>query len=187
MKKIYIVLTYTGTILAKIIKFYTRKKYSHVSIALDRELNRMYSFGRLNPYNPFIGGFVKEGIDFGTFKRFRNTEAMIFSLEVTDEQYEKIVNIIKLFVAKRKIYRFNILGLFLVPFHIRIIKRNCFYCAEFVKYIMENSIEGITLPEIIKPVDFTKISRMKFIYQGKLREFNKFKEREEQFFPINME
>lgn len=30
----------------------------------------MYSFGRLNPYNPFWGGFVHESIDKGTFKRF---------------------------------------------------------------------------------------------------------------------
>ena len=64
MRKIYIVLTYTGTFLAKIIRFYTKKEYSHVSIALDEDLGRMYSFGRINPYNAFVGGFVREGIKF---------------------------------------------------------------------------------------------------------------------------
>lgn len=64
MRKIYIVLTYTGTLLARIVRFYTKKKYSHVSIALDEDLSRMYSFGRLNPYNAFVGGFVREGINF---------------------------------------------------------------------------------------------------------------------------
>ena len=54
MKKIYIVLTYSGTPLAKIIKLYTKKDYSHVSISLDKKLTKMYSFGRINPYNPFI-------------------------------------------------------------------------------------------------------------------------------------
>ena len=49
MKKIYIVLTYTGTILSRIIKVFTKKEYSHVSIALDQDLKYMYSFGRLNP------------------------------------------------------------------------------------------------------------------------------------------
>lgn len=53
--KIYIILTYTGTLLSKIIKFYTKDEFSHVSLALDIGLNKMYSFGRLNPYNPFIG------------------------------------------------------------------------------------------------------------------------------------
>ena len=39
MKKIYIVLTYTGTILSKIIKGYTRAEYCHVSLALDENLS----------------------------------------------------------------------------------------------------------------------------------------------------
>lgn len=38
MKKIYIVLTHTGTTLSKIIKSYTKDESSHVSIALDSEL-----------------------------------------------------------------------------------------------------------------------------------------------------
>ena len=46
MKKIYIVLTYTGTFLSRIVNIYTGKKYSHVSISLDKNLEYMYSFGR---------------------------------------------------------------------------------------------------------------------------------------------
>ena len=59
MSKIYIVLTYSGTVLSKLIKIYTQKEYSHVSISLDENLKQMYSFGRLNPYVPFVGGFVQ--------------------------------------------------------------------------------------------------------------------------------
>ena len=36
----------------------------------DRDLERMYSFGRRHPYNPFWGGFVIESPRTGTFKRF---------------------------------------------------------------------------------------------------------------------
>ena len=89
MKKIYIVLTYTGTWLAKIVKFYTKKEYSHVSISLDENLDEMYSFGRLNPYIPFIGGFVQESPKYGTFKRFSKTKSVIYSLDVSDDTYEK--------------------------------------------------------------------------------------------------
>ena len=80
MKKIYIVLTYTGTILSKIVKIYTRREFSHVSIALDEDLTKMYSFGRLYPYNPFLAGFVHEGIDHGTFKRFKKTKTKKHSI-----------------------------------------------------------------------------------------------------------
>ena len=41
-KKIYIVLTYTGTILSRIIKLYTKAEYCHVSLSLDKKLNKMY-------------------------------------------------------------------------------------------------------------------------------------------------
>ena len=43
-------------------KSYTKDEFSHVSIALDIQLEKMYSFGRLKPYNPFIAGFVHEYI-----------------------------------------------------------------------------------------------------------------------------
>ena len=58
MKKIYIILTHTGTFLSRVIKAFTGNKFTHVSIALDRNMEYMYSFGRLRPYNPFLGGFV---------------------------------------------------------------------------------------------------------------------------------
>ena len=51
MKNIYLIITYTGTIPAKLIKLYTKNEYSHISISLDKELTEMYSFARLNPYN----------------------------------------------------------------------------------------------------------------------------------------
>lgn len=54
MKKIYIILTQTGSVVSQMVKLYTRKKYGHVSISLDRELKNMYSFGRLKATNPFM-------------------------------------------------------------------------------------------------------------------------------------
>ena len=86
MKKIYIILTHTGTALSTIIKYYTKDEFSHISISLDENLEEMYSFGRLNPYNPFWGGFVHESIKNGTFKRFKNTRTEIYSLNIENEQ-----------------------------------------------------------------------------------------------------
>lgn len=171
MKKIYIILTHTGTVLSRIIKKYTKDEFSHVSIALDEELNKMYSFGRLNPYNAFYGGFVHEYINEGTFKRFYKTRAKIYSLEISDEQYKEISkNIIKFEQSKDK-YKFNIVGLFAVGIHKRIQKENRFYCAEFVKYILEKSGVDTKLPEIIKPEDFKKLEGLKEIYSGLLRQY----------------
>lgn len=169
MKKVYIILTYTGTMLSKIIKYYTGDEFSHVSISLDSQLRKMYSFGRLNPYNPFWGGFVHERINLGTFKRFSKTRAKIYSLEIEDEQYEKLKYTILYIKKMKRDYKFNILGLFAVGFKIKIKADKSFYCAEFVKYVLEESSIETKLPELIKPEDFKQIKNLKLEYDGLLK------------------
>lgn len=172
MKKIYIVLTYTGTILSKIIKVFTKKEYSHVSIALDQDLKYMYSFGRLNPYNAFIGGFVHEEIDKGTFKRFKNTKSLVYDINVTDLEYTRIMQNIYNFEQNKEKYHFNIKGLFAAGFNKKITKDKSFYCAEFLKFILDESGININLPEITKPEDFEKVENKNVIYKGYLKNYN---------------
>lgn len=171
MVKIYIVLTNTGTLLSKIIKIYTGKEFTHVSISLDKKLKKMYSFGRLNPYNPFIGGFVHESINHGTFKRFKNTTTCIYSINIEEEQYEKIRRVIKEFKRQRRKYKFNIIGLFAVAIHLKIKRRNSFYCAEFVKEILQIADIPEELPNIIKPEDFCLLKNINIEYKGMLQKY----------------
>lgn len=171
MKEIYIVLTHTGTALSRIIKTFTKDEFTHSSISLDENLKEMYSFGRLNPYNPFVGGFVHEAIDSGTFKRFYNTRTKVYALQVSDFQYEMIENTIRQIETEKENYTFNRLGLFAVGFHRKIRKEHSFYCAEFVKYILEKAGIETNLPELIKPEDFKKIEGLQEIYEGLLRKY----------------
>ncbi len=172
-KKIYIVLTYTGTALAKLIKYYTHSEYSHVSISLDEELNDMYSFGRIYTYIPFIGGYVHEHLDKGTFKRFKNTEASIYELNVTDEQYEIIKNIVLNMYENKELYRFNVIGLFANGLNIKFMERqNYFYCAEFIKYLFKCANIYIDLPELTKPNDFKSVKELILTYKGKLNKYS---------------
>lgn len=171
MKRIYIILTHTGTVLSKIVKAYTKKPFSHVSIALDADLEQMYSFGRLRPSNPFWAGFVHEYKDKGTFKKFINTKAKVYCLEVKDEQYEIMKKVIKHFKENRERYKFNIIGLFAVSINMKIKIKNYMYCAEFVKYMLDSAKVENDLPEIIKPEDFEKLEGIKEVYSGYLREY----------------
>ena len=172
MRKIYLIQSCTGTVLSDIIKGYTKNQYTHISISLDKELNEMYSFGRLNPYNPFWGGFVHEYVDKGTFARFYNTDSAIFELEVTDEQYEKVKQKIGYVEKNKESYKFNIAGLFMVAANKRRVKKNTFYCAEFVRYVLKRSkINTKVLPKIIKPQDFSKLEGLSLVYEGKLSDY----------------
>ena len=171
MKKIYIVLTHTGTILSRIIQSYTKDEFSHVSIALDIELQEMYSFGRLNPYNPFIGGFIHEYIDKGTFKRFKKTVTKIVELDIDESQYIKLKNTIKHIQNEKEQYKFNVIGMFAVGFNIKVKAKNSFFCAEFVKHVIEESNIDMKLPELIRPESFKDLDGAKEIYRGLLREY----------------
>ena len=171
MKKVYIVLTHTKTILSRLIKEFTKCEFSHVSISLDIDLNKMYSFGRLNAYNPFFAGFVHEYINKGTFKRFYKTKTKVYSLNVTDEEYVKIENTINQIKAEKEKYKFNIIGLVAAGVHKKIGNDHSFYCAEFVKYVLENAGIKTNLPEIVKPEHFESLEDINEIYYGLLKKY----------------
>ena len=172
MKKIYIVLAHTGTILSRIIKMRTGAEYTHSSIALDKNLEQMYSFGRQYSYIAFIGGFVREGASFGTYKRFYKTEISVLEIPVTDEQYLKVYEHIEYIKKHKKEYRFNILGLFFAGFNKKLQFNKTYYCAEFVKKMLEVAeIDKSELPDVIKPKNFKNLSNAKLIYKGKLKKY----------------
>lgn len=174
LKQIYIILSQTGTILSNILKTATGATYNHVSISLDPELRTMYSFGRLNPKNPFIGGFVKESLNGGTFAHFPQTEALVLSINVTPYQYKKIRRKLETMYCRTPIYHYNYLGLFLAAFKIKYKKKNCFYCSEFVKDILVNYkvARENKLGRITHPMYFLDLDNTKHIYAGKLQAYH---------------
>jgi hypothetical protein len=171
MKKVYIVLTYTGTLLSRIVKLYTRKEFSHVSISLDENLENMYSFGRENPYLILPAGFVREGVDFGTFKRFKKTKTAIYSLQITDEQFDNLKHEIEKFNQDKENYDFNIMGLFTAMFRWKLKREKKLYCAEFVKVVLDDAGVVTNLPKCVRPDDFKYIDGLKLVYTGKLKNY----------------
>lgn len=171
MRSIYLVMSQTGTMLSRTIKFFTGKQYNHISISLDDNLTCMYSFGRKNPNNPFIGVLVEEGINKGTFKKFYKTQCKVIEIELTDEQYESVYQNIKKMLKEKEKYKYNILGLVLALFNIERHHETKFYCSEFVRYILDNSqIDVSKIPTIPHPVDFNILSN-KNIYEGQLKNY----------------
>ena len=170
--KVYIVLSQTGTVLSRILKLYTRAPYNHSSIALTEDLEVMYSFGRLNPYNPFRGGFVQESARFGTFKRFKNTRVMVVEAEVTEKAYGELCEHIHAMLKTRTEYHYNYVGLFLAAIRIHRAKRNCYYCSEFVKAMaVQAGVEGAeAIPAIVKPMHLLRVPH-RTVFEGRLRDY----------------
>lgn len=167
---IYILLTHSGSMFAKLINVYTRDKYTHASIALDKDLKELYSFGRLKPYNPIRAGFVQEDIINGTFGRFPKTRCALYSLKVDEIQYYKVEKNLEKFKEESKKYGYNFLGLFGAMFHHPIQRRYSYFCSQFVSEVLMNS--GIKIidkhPGLTAPMDFLCCEDLEFVYEGYL-------------------
>lgn len=172
-KHVYIVVSQTGTLLSRFLKLVTRAEYNHASISLVPDLDIMYSFGRKNPYNPFLAGFVKESARFGTFKRFSKTRVVVLAIAVSEEQYQAISRRINTMSVLKHHYRYNYLGLWLAGLRICYRQKRCFYCSEFVKDLLEKQdIHGVdALDPIVQPIHFLSLPAAQQIYTGLLKDY----------------
>ncbi len=171
-EKVYIVLSQTGTALSRVLKLITRAPYNHSSIAFSDDLRTMYSFGRARPYNPFVGKFVEESPDKGTFKRFKNTEILVLEFEVTSDACAEVGALIRQMMRERARYHYNYMGLFLAALRIHHEKADSYYCSEFVKAMAQKlGLDGVEkIPPIVKPIHFLGLEH-KVVYRGKLQDY----------------
>lgn len=171
--EVYIVISQTGTLLSRVLKFITKAEYNHASLSLDRTLGTMYSFGRLDPYNPLHGGFVMESPHWGTFKRFHETKAIVLRVPVTEEQYRALQEYLTQMYGEKQKYHYNYLGLFLAWFGIVYQQENCCYCSEFVRDTLDKFavVDAGQFERIVKPENFLRVIGDDVIYSGNLQEY----------------
>lgn len=171
-KYIYLVFTKTGTWLSKLIYIFSNIKYAHTSISFDNSLRQMYSFGRINPENPFSGGFVEESIYEGVYKKFTKCECMIYRVKVTTEQYCLLREKIDKFTLEKSNLRYNFLGLFGVLLNMPLRRENHYFCSQFVSEILmeSNVFHSEKSPALIKTNELFSIKNKEIIYEGFLLE-----------------
>ncbi len=167
--KIYIMISFTHSVLGKIIKAYTKERYVHVSIITTKDASHGYSFGRKNLNNPFIGGFVIENYD-EWFEKFPNAYCRILELEVKEKSYHEILNIINHFENNAKKYSYNILGLFLRIFGKGFSFKNKYFCSQFVSHVLKeaNVMDFDKEDTLVTAKDFRLNTRFSIVYEGSL-------------------
>lgn len=177
-KNIYIVLTRTPTNLSKAIRFFTKKPYNHISLALDDRLFYLYSFGRRRPKNPFITGFIREDIDRGFYHYYSATTCIVYALTISEAQYERLQSYLRPFLQDPLKYSFNFIGLISCGLHIPFSRKNRYFCSQFVSEALERS--GIVCFHrdfrLIQPTDFLELPNLREIYHGKITEFKEMTE-----------
>ncbi len=187
-KYIYVLLSRTHTTPARLIRFFTREPYSHASIALDIELNQLYSFARKHIHNPFDCGFIEENIETGIFGMDKNVYCSVYEVPVTEEQYEIVRNEIEIFKKNRDIYQYNYTGIISLMFGKSVADGKHFFCSQFVSHIFYKS--GVRLfsksDGLIRPYDFHIRLKRHMIYSGRLSEYRSFLQGETKQFEENL-
>lgn len=172
-KKIYILLSQTGTCISKMIKVYTKAKYNHSSICVDDNFECFYSFGRKVPRFPLIGGFVTERLNAGVYKLFKNTTCCLYSLEIPVDNYHLLCTLIDGYKKNRNYYGYNLIGLFGVMADYPIKRRRKYFCSQFVGSVISKSnvYDFKKNINLLTPQDIEKIPGLTKIFEGKLENF----------------
>ncbi len=173
-KKLYILISNTGSFPSRFLHFFTKDKYTHSSIAFDRELNEMYSFGRKHPYMAFWGGFIKEHYSIGTFKRFFNrTKIAVIELIILADTYSQIQSQLRGMYEMKDKYKYDFAGVFMAYFGKVRKKKNYYYCSNFVQEILSHHGVGLEMEKsgVVKPIHFLGLKDAKIIYEGTLKEY----------------
>lgn len=167
---VYILLTDTGTLFTRLIRCFTGAAYNHASLALDEELNELYSFGRKRPNAPWLAGFVREDVYEGTFRHFSDTQCVLLRLGVSAEQRNNVMAVIDEFQRKADDCRYNLLGLLAVPLGLEWKRDNAYFCSQFAAEALR--LSGIRLwdrpSSLIAPNDFLEHPGFEVVYEGAL-------------------
>ncbi|WP_028609350.1 hypothetical protein [Paenibacillus harenae] len=168
--EIYVLLTHTGTLFSRTIQLYTKDRVNHASIAFDRDLTEVYSFGRKNPNNPFIAGFVKENV---RSEFFKHSTCALYKCEVSQNAYLNIRKQIHHMEQNQDRYKYNLFGLLGVMFNIEIEREHAYFCSQFVASVFEQG--GVSLvnkpPLFVTPGDLENASKLELVYNGKLQSY----------------
>lgn len=171
--QLYILLSNTYSLITRAIGLYTGEPYNHVSLAFDSELREMFSFGRLQPRNPWIGGFVQEQVDSGTFAYFKDTVCALYQFEVTAEQHRAVRESVREFEREKERYSFNLIGFAGVAAGYPINRQYAYFCSQFVTTVLQRG--GVQLfekpPGLVSPHDFQYHPQLTCIYEGRLADY----------------
>lgn len=170
MKKVYILLTKSNTFCSKLIHTATKGNYTHASISLDADFEKMYSFARRYKHAMLPAGFIKESLYCGIMGDSDDMQCAVYELQVTNLTYLKLKTLIKNMEKEKKKYNYNLIGLLTCLFNKEIERKRNFFCSEFVYYALAESgaIVYETHRSLVKPMDLQRIEGAREVFSGEI-------------------
>lgn len=173
-RSVYVVVTCTGTGVARAIRFVTKQPYSHAAVALDPALSRLYSFSRVYKRTPLPASFVPESVGAGTLGRFDSIPCEIYAVSLTEMQYQRLKGMIAYFGMLRKAYSYSIMGLFRVKMQREHTLHRKFVCSQFVAYVLSECGVRLNKPACLySPEDLRHLPDARLVYRGELNRYHR--------------
>ena len=166
---LFVVLSYSGRGFSKVISKYTKSKFSHASLGLEPELDKLYS------YNLQAGGFDIESLDI--YKK-NNSQAhlAVFCTFLNKEQIRKVRLSIDQLLSVRNDTRYSIKNLLGIGLNMDFESNITMICSQFVDRMLKMvNIDHTGKPSgLVTPNDFyvNKSDNMYLIYDGPIMEYN---------------
>ena len=177
MRKIYILISQTGTLFSRSIKWYTKQPYNHGAICTDKHFPVFWSFARRWPRLPFPGCFVKEEFNKGTYALFPDTDCIVLAFDAEDEKVEKVDAILGEHINSKKRYGYNYLTLISTVLLGKVVesKHHRRTCMEFVAYALSESDihEFDKRIQLVHPMEVYNDFRENVVYKGKMRDIRR--------------
>ena len=172
MKKIYILLSRTGTLPSRLIHLSLGGAFTHASIALTPETDKLFSFARRTLHNPLNAGFILEDTQTFVFAKHPEGICAVYALDVSEDAYKNMEKILCSFILEKHRYGYNFLGAIPSKLGIKWSRKYHFTCSQFVAFVLYAS-NAAKLPKhysLMMPNDFLDIENITQIYSGKIGE-----------------
>ena len=175
MKNVYIVLSRSKTLVARLVQMATKEKYSHASLSLTMDCSSFYSFGRRNPAHMFPAGFITEGVEKGFFAVHPEIPIAVYELPVSDADYALIGERLTPFLAAPLHYKYAVKNLFYQYLGVVHWQENEYVCSAFVAYILRGMLDFKKDPSLVFPHDFQHYG-LRLVFEGRTCEYAQYYE-----------
>lgn len=164
---VFIVLSYTGTVFAKLVKFVTKDPYAHASISFDTNMDKMLSF------NADGFGMVIENIKNFFTKKTKDAKYSIYMYLASASEYDLMRRFCDGLLSKIGKLKYNLLGLTNFLFGRGSEKEDQFFCSEFVAAVLKAGNEKILQQPtyLTLPYTLAKNKNLIFIKRGLFRNY----------------
>jgi len=154
--------------MGKLIRLFTRNQYSHVTLAFDKDLKKMYSFARYHINSPISGGFVIEQPHRYLFDK-NDVTVKICEIPVTGEEYDRMHDELKYFHEHKDDMIYNTFNAVLSLLRKRLRLKNTYTCLEFVTHMLR-------YPNILAIKELERRLEKHVVYNGSFKDITRWEQ-----------